>query len=521
MSLPTPSFGATLRMLPRTLWIANLMEIFERMAWYGFYAVAPLYITGKVSDGALGFSAQESGVILGIVTFLLYLMPVVTGALGDRYGYKKMFIIAYSILTPGYYLLGEFTSMGGFFAVFLLVALGAAVFKPVVVGTVARCTTAQTASVGFGLFYMMVNIGGFVGPIVAGIVRAESWRYVFLASAIWIGINFFWVTLFYKEPTSEAGSANRRTVKQVFADIVRVLGNGRFFLTVFSVLFIFMMAGKRWIAWWPDAIVFTLAWVGLNVVYDIVIRANKWSGGSWLTQPMRVGDWRFGLYLLVLSGFWTLFNQIFMTMPLYIQDFVDTTSIFRAAASMADSVGWASAQGYFEGLIRDGYIINPEYIVNLDALSIVLLQIFISWFVGRFRAFPTMIVGNLIVTIGMTIPALAGAGTGVSAGWPLLGIFVFAVGEMVASPKSQEYVGRIAPDDKKALYMGYYFVTIALGNLFGGLISGEFYSRLAQEAGRPDWMWLAIGGVGLLTTAALIAYDKFALRGRDQTSVQH
>ena len=94
-----------------------------------------------------------------------------------------------------------------------------------------------------------------------------------------------------------------------------------------------------------------------------------------------------------------------------------------------------------------------------------------------------------------------------------------AIGEMIASPKSQEYVGRIAPEDKKALYMGYYFVAIALGNLFGGLISGEFYSRLAQEMARPDLMWLGIGGVGLLTTAALFAYDKFALRGRDATTL--
>ncbi|MBL7775383.1 MAG: hypothetical protein JNK89_05240, partial [Saprospiraceae bacterium] len=67
------------------------MEIFERMAWYGFFTVSSLYITGAVADGGLGFSDQDRGVLQGVVTFFLYLFPVVTGALADRYGYRRMF----------------------------------------------------------------------------------------------------------------------------------------------------------------------------------------------------------------------------------------------------------------------------------------------------------------------------------------------------------------------------------------------------------------------------------------------
>ncbi len=92
-----------------------------------------------------------------------------------------------------------------------------------------------------------------------------------------------------------------------------------------------------------------------------------------------------------------------------------------------------------------------------------------------------------------------------------MGLFIFAIGEMMASPTSQEYVGRIAPEDKKALYMGYYFVAVALGNLFGGILSGELYGRLARDMERPDLMWLLFGGIMLVTAAIFLLYNRFAL----------
>ena len=117
---------------------------------------------------------EEAGTIIGIVTFALYLMPVITGALGDRFGYKKMFLLAYAILTPCYYLLGTFSTYGGFLLGFMFVAVGAAIFKPVVVGTVARVTNEQTSQLGFGVFYMMVNVGGFLGPAISGYLRGPD-----------------------------------------------------------------------------------------------------------------------------------------------------------------------------------------------------------------------------------------------------------------------------------------------------------------------------------------------------------
>ena len=117
-------------------------------------------------------------------------------------------------------------------------------FKPVIIGTVSKTTNDKTSSMGFGIFYMMVNIGGFVGPIVAGIVRGWDWNYVFIASSAWIWINIILVSIFYREPTSESKSENPRTLKKVLEDMVEVLGNGRFFLMIFVLLIILVLGSK-------------------------------------------------------------------------------------------------------------------------------------------------------------------------------------------------------------------------------------------------------------------------------------
>jgi hypothetical protein len=159
--------------------------------------------------------------------------------------------------------------------------------------------------------------------------------------------------------------------------------------------------------------------------------------------------------------------------------------------------------------------VNPEFIVNIDAGAIVLFQVLISFVMARFHRFTTMIIGMIVAAVGIGLSFFAGAegmiGIGGSIWIVALGLFIFSFGEMMASPTSQEYVGRIAPADKKALYMGYYFVAIALGNLFGGILSGELYGALARDMQRPDLMWLTFGGLMLLTSLVFVLYNRFAL----------
>jgi POT family proton-dependent oligopeptide transporter len=570
---------------PATFYVANVMEIFERMAWYGFFAVSSLYITSPPAEGGLGFSSAQRGVLQGVIPFLLYLFPVITGALADRYGYRKTFLVAFSIMVPSYYMLGQFKSFWLFFAAFLAVAIGAATFKPVVVGTVGRTTDATNQGLGFGIFYTIVNIGGFVGPIVAGYVRAISWDWVFIMSAIWIGVNFIPTLFFYKEPTAEADSAEKRSLGKTLLDAQQVLGNGRFALMVVPTLLFVMFAGGEWLESmmlglgfpkvlfgyqlgdWGWAGILSGIWLVANLLWDVSVRNS--TGSGWASQRLKIGNWPFVLYLVILSGFWASFNQIFITLPVYIRDFVETKDLVAVAANFGDgfvdfiahvnvdrlaaelpkmvtkygdvAVGAESHKIFLElvhfkvrvpeAVIAQEFTrltassaspemfkalattwaanyrqVNPEYIVNLDAGAIIIFQILVSYVIQRWKPFPVLVVGTIVAGTGIALGSVAVTGY-----LTIVAVVVFAFGEMIASPKSQEYVARIAPKDKVALFMGYYFVSIALGNLFGGILSGTGYQKIAKGMNNPELMWIIFGGIGFLTAIALLVFNKFVV----------
>ncbi|MFH1526956.1 MAG: MFS transporter [Bacteroidota bacterium] len=495
---------------PTTFWITNTMEIFERMAWYGFFAVSSLYITGAISEGGLGFSDEDRGVLQGVVTFFLYLFPVVTGALADRYGFKKMLFAAFVVLVPSYYMLGQFKTFPTFFIAFMMVALGAAMFKPVIIGTISKVTNDKTSSMGFGIFYMMVNVGGFIGPIVAGVVRAISWEYVFMASSLWIAINFIFVSFVYKEPTTESASANPRKLKKVMTDMVEVLGNGRVFLFIFGLLVVLVMGSKftsDGTVTWKQITLISVVWTLFNFTYDFILKGIKVHNKIWITQPMKIGDWRFGLFLLLMSGFWTSFNQIYYTLPLYIRDFTNTTDILNFVVNIFNGLGLQNISDGFKASLAVPNQINPEYIININAGAIIFFQIAVSIFVGRLKPFTTIFWG-VIITVFSFVVLIFG-----TTGWIVIaGITVFSFGEMMASPKSKEYTGKIAPPNKVAMYMGYFYWCVALGNLFGGILSGQLYAAFARDMNRPDLMWITFAVIAAVTALLIFMYDKFIIK---------
>ena len=126
------------RKFPGSFWTANAMEIGERMGWYGFYAVSSLYLTNDIIDGGLGLSSEDRGVIQGLATFILYLLPAFFGALADRFGYKRMFLASIVVMAPSYILLAAPRTFWGFLGVYFLVAVGHGMFKPVVTSSAVR-----------------------------------------------------------------------------------------------------------------------------------------------------------------------------------------------------------------------------------------------------------------------------------------------------------------------------------------------------------------------------------------------
>ncbi len=222
---------------------------------------------------------------------------------------------------------------------------------------------------------------------------------------------------------------------------------------------------------------------------------------------MKLGDWKFGLFLLLMSGFWTSFNQIFYTLNLYIQDFVDTSDLMSFATGFMSLVGLGGyIQGFKDSMFNEGQI-NPEYIININAGAIIFFQVLVSYLVTKLKPFTTIFWGTLITVVSFTVLIWG------TTGWIVVaGLVIFSFGEMMASPKSKEYTGKIAPPDKVAMYMGYFYWCVALGNLFGGILSGQFYALFARDMNRPDLMWLTFALIALGTAMLVFLYDRFILR---------
>jgi dipeptide/tripeptide permease len=224
-----PSRMAWLHTFPSTFWVANVMELFERGAYYGLNALLARYLTDKVGGG-LGFQEDMVGLLQSVVYAVTYVVPILGGALADRYGYRKMLLVAFSMLSVGYFISGEVTSYGVIFVTLLLMATGSGLFKPIISGTIARTTDEKTSGFGFGLYYWMINLGALVAPLVAGYLRGFSWRYVFIASSLYCALMLLPSAFLYRDPPKPEST---KKLKEVLGGAITVLSDARFMLLIF------------------------------------------------------------------------------------------------------------------------------------------------------------------------------------------------------------------------------------------------------------------------------------------------
>jgi proton-dependent oligopeptide transporter, POT family len=341
---------------------------------------------------------------MGTVVMVLYFLPVITGAIADRIGFKRTLIIAYTILSSGYLAMGFLTSYASVFLIFLYIAVGAAFFKPIVVATVSKTTTEENSSIGFGLFYMIVNIGALIGPIFASEMRESKWIYVFYMSSAIILLNLIIAIFFYKEP-------EREEIKEPLGETI------------------------------------------LNIFKNI---------GSALS------DFKFVLLLIIIIGFWTMYNQFFYTLPVFIEQWMNLHIVYDFFHSFWP--WFAENYGTSDGIIL------PEKLINFDAFFIVLFQLIISSLIVKFKPLSTMMVGFLICSVGISLTFATQNSLFV-----ILAILIFGIGEMSSSPRIQEYIGIIAPKDKTALYMGCSYLPFAAGSFFAGIIAGDVYEKMSNK----------------------------------------
>jgi MFS family permease len=324
-------------------------------------------------------------------------LPALTGGFADRYGYKKTLATYVTINCTAFVMMANVRSYPMFFAACILLGIGTALFKPAIQGTLAQSMTSKTSSVGWGLFYWLVNVGGFIGPFFANFMRPHGWQFVFYGCAIVTSLNYL---MLFTYPNVDSGADKTRSAAQTFWDTLRNLRDGRL---------------------WAVIAIFT--------------------------------------------GFWMMLYQLWDFMPNFYADWVESSAIagFVPASWMHDTIR--------------GPQLLQEYALNLNAFMIVACVVPMSFLVRKVRVLTAMTIGVLIATVGTLM-----YGTSPSIFVVLFGILLFSLGEMLTGPKKTEYFALIAPKGKKALYLGYVNIPIALGQGLGALIGGSLYGAWGEKA---------------------------------------
>jgi POT family proton-dependent oligopeptide transporter len=401
----------------RPFWVANISELFERLSYYAAFASLARYL-----HETLHFPTEQASTLTGFFGGLVWFLAVFGGTVADRMGFRRALSLAYLILSCSYFLLGSLgapwlapirdnvplVALATF--VLALPALGIALVKPSVVGTTARASKENVRSIGYSIYYTLVNIGGAAGPLVASYVhqhlRVES---VFRVAALSVFLMFMGVLLFFREPRRHDET-----------ETTSLSQSARNFWTV-------------------------------------------------LTNP------RFMLFLLIFTGYWIVYWQEFITLPIYIHDYINPQT-------------------------------NTERLLVTGPLVVIALTLAINIFTQKMRAFSAVILGTLITALAWIILIVWPTVTGV-----IVLLIVVALGEITQSPRYYEYISRLAPSGQQGTYMGFAFLPLGIGSLIGGSFGGFLIHHYGEVEHQPGMMWVVITAIGLLTAVLLWVYDRFVL----------
>lgn len=392
-------------------WIANTVELFERLAFYGSKAVLTVFLVTKVG------LVNDAGTLAGLFSGVIFLLPIVAGVLVDRYGFKKTLVACFAIFTVGYFLIGlagftfanEFVSSIGkknyIIVVLMLTAIGGSLIKPCIVGTVAQTSKPNVKALGFSIYYTLGNLGGAIGPILALQIREDlGIEYVLIMSSITSFILLIGTLIFFNEPPRPDVS-EQRTFGRVFGDMLLVFGNIRFIT-----------------------------------------------------------------FLVIFSGFWIMFWQIYYLLPFYSTDVLN-----------------------YE---------NFEVLETVDAVCIIFLTVPMAALVKKWKPITAMTLGFVFATVSWVI-----IGTFATVTAAVIGIAIFALGEATQSPRFYEYVSTLAPRNQLGTFMGFAFLPVAIGSFAAGPVAD--WLRTSYLTTNPALMWYIVAAIGAVSTLLMILYNSF------------
>ena len=436
----------------KAFWVANSVELLERLAYYAVFIVITLYLSN-----VWGFTDIEAGIISGVFSASLYLLPLFSGAYADRIGFRSAIILAFALLSVGYFGLGllptllqsaglvEYgmtTTFNGLNESYLrwsivpvmaLIVLGGSFIKSVISGTVARETTSENRARGYAVFYMMVNIGAFTGKTVVDPLRKsmgdQGLVYLNYFAATMTFLALIAVILFYKSVKTEGKGKSFREIGQ---GLVRVLSN-----------------------------------------------------------------WKLLILILIVSGFWLIQSQMYATMPKY---------VIRLIGQDA-SPGWYANVNPLVVFVLVNFI--TSFMSKKKALSSMMIGMMIIPLSALVMSF-----GNQIHTDNIW-------GLHPVAFMMIVGIAMQAIAECFISPRFLEYFSLQSPKGEEGLYLGFShlhsFFSYFFAFLMGGFLldkycpdpklydSAEAYAVATQHA---HYIWYVFVGVGLVSAIALFIYGR-------------
>lgn len=398
----------------RPFWVANITELFERLSYYAAFAVIVRYLHEN-----LKFSTTEAGTLAGQFGTWVWVLAIFGGTVADRLGFRRALSLAYLILTAAYFTMGSLASnwlapvrnaipLPAFVTiVMILPALGIAMVKPCVAGTTARASQENVRSLGYSIYYTLVNIGGALGPLTASWVEDHmSVNNVFRVAAVSVFVMFFAVLLLFKEPRK--------------SDEVQVTSIGQ------------------------------------------TIR----NFGTVVSNP------KFMLFVFIFSGYWIAYWQEFLTLPIYVHDYVNPST-------------------------------NTARMLTTGPVLVISLTVAVSVMLRKVPAFRAITLGTLVSALAWVLLIVHS-----SVLFAYLTLAVVALGEIILSPRYYEYVSLLAPSGQQGTYMGFAFLPIGIGAFIGGPLGGFLLHHFGEVQHQPTLFWWCFTGIGLLTTVMLFVYDQ-------------
>jgi dipeptide/tripeptide permease len=515
---------------PKVFWSANVTELFERAAYYSMASFVVIYL------GQLGLGEYWPSNLNGLLWSLVYFLPILSGAIADQVGFRRSLLVAFVLLAAGYTLMGAPVWFGGarlsaavspevtarpgavglVVAAILLIAMGGSVIKPCISGTMQK-TAGTRATLGFAIFYMVINIGSLVGRGVAFVTRTGSSLPVILAVVGICALAAFLVILLVQRSVDVRAKEGERKAHPAWTALpfpFIILAAG----LVIALLLRAVPPGESSES--SLSSIFAVAAIAAAVAFFVVLffyRDHETSAAGTPAKPRRsagrilldmvlvLRNKRFSLFLLVMSGFWFLYNQVYNVLPLYTKRVVEThpaMDLYTAA--------------------------NP--------FVIVAFQLLITSFFGRVRAVRSIVVGTVIIGLAMLLnvfPIYAAGGVrALAANWlPLGSVFIIftvamiAFGELFTSARMYEYVGALAPKGQEGLFLGYVSLPTAVGALAGGPVGAYIFNEIMARGAttRPDGLlelvpaqnalgWIILMAIGFGSALAVWLFNRWIER---------